>query len=210
MKESISSGGSMQALPPSSTCSTALLELIEASKIITCKTTNATNNKLKNEEWNRIAVRFNASVTVCRRTTQQLRLKWENLKKNARKRSTNEINLSYFPGGPGDYIPPDEILDRVTSLLGSTATGFEVPFGGDRDMDCGDDGGCNEGDSSREGGVGGEAQIIDIYFDPKPGTSTDINNETPVLNRKVYAVEEDIPISKPRKVLFSTLKPRIH
>ncbi|XP_041975893.1 uncharacterized protein LOC121730771 isoform X2 [Aricia agestis] len=137
-----------------------LLELIEASKIITTKTTNATNNKLKTEEWSRIAVRFNASATVCRRTPQQLRLKWENLKKNARKRSTKiRMNCIQTGGGAGEYIPPDEILDRVTSLLGSTASGFEVPFGGDRDIDSGD--GSGEGFASGEvyGGGNSNARV---------------------------------------------------
>ncbi|CAH4034849.1 unnamed protein product [Pieris brassicae] len=36
-------------------------------------------------------------------------------------------------GGPADFIPPDDILDRVTGMLGSTASGFTVPFGGDRE-----------------------------------------------------------------------------
>lgn len=34
-------------------------------------------------------------------------------------------------GGKPDFIPPDELLEKVTSLLGSTLTGFDVPFGGD-------------------------------------------------------------------------------
>ncbi|CAG4952538.1 unnamed protein product [Parnassius apollo] len=37
-------------------------------------------------------------------------------------------------GGPADYILPDYILDRVISLLGSTFSGFTVPFGGDKEM----------------------------------------------------------------------------
>lgn len=75
-----------------------LLELIEGSKIITSKTTNASNNKLKTEEWVRLTERFNATATNSPRTFQQLRLKWENLKKNARKRSTkirmNQIKVT--------------------------------------------------------------------------------------------------------------------
>lgn len=39
------------------------------------------------EEWVRIANTFNATMGICHRTPQQLRLKWENLKKNSRKRS---------------------------------------------------------------------------------------------------------------------------
>lgn len=36
-------------------------------------------------------------------------------------------------GGVPEYIPPDDVLDRVADLLGSTASGFVVPFGGDRE-----------------------------------------------------------------------------
>ncbi|CAG5030481.1 unnamed protein product [Parnassius apollo] len=46
----------------------------------------------------------------------------------------NLIFLLQTGGGPADYIPPDDILDRVTSLLGSTVIGFTVPFGGDKEM----------------------------------------------------------------------------
>ncbi|CAG4965530.1 unnamed protein product [Parnassius apollo] len=38
-------------------------------------------------------------------------------------------------GGGKMYIPPDEALDRVTSMLGATCTGFTVEFGGDREKE---------------------------------------------------------------------------
>lgn len=34
-------------------------------------------------------------------------------------------------GGPPGYFPPDDILDRVAALLGSTGVGLTVRFGGD-------------------------------------------------------------------------------
>ncbi|CAG5036622.1 unnamed protein product [Parnassius apollo] len=46
----------------------------------------------------------------------------------------NLIFLLQTGGGPADYIPPDDKLDRVTSLLGSTVSGFTVPYGGDKEM----------------------------------------------------------------------------
>ncbi|CAG4916883.1 unnamed protein product [Colias eurytheme] len=64
-----------------------LLSLIEGSKILYNKKTNATSNKMKIEEWTRIA-------------------------------GTG--------GGPPGYFPPDEILDRVAALLGSTGEGLTV------------------------------------------------------------------------------------
>ncbi|CAG5022528.1 unnamed protein product [Parnassius apollo] len=86
----------IKSKPLSKDESKALLELTEMSKIIISKATNASSNKMKDKEWVRIAEQFNATATSCRRTPQQLRLKWKNLKKNARKRCTkirmNSIN----------------------------------------------------------------------------------------------------------------------
>ncbi|XP_021204376.2 uncharacterized protein LOC119628389 [Bombyx mori] len=112
-----------------------LLSFIESSKIIYNKRTNATNNKLKNEEWKRISDHFNAVVTTSYRTPQQLRLKWENLKKNSRKRNTQiRMNNIKTGGGGPSYIPPDDVLDRVAALLGSTVDGFTVAYGGDAEL----------------------------------------------------------------------------
>ncbi|CAH2107869.1 unnamed protein product [Euphydryas editha] len=131
-----------------------LLDLIQGSTIITTKTTNASNNKMKNEEWVRLTENFNAIATNCPRTPQQLRLKWENLKKISRKRSTKiRMNQIKTGGGPADYIPPDDILDRVSGMLGSTASGFTVPFGGDRETADVDFGGMS-GDGGTSGGDG--------------------------------------------------------
>ncbi|XP_028031859.1 myb/SANT-like DNA-binding domain-containing protein 3 [Bombyx mandarina] len=149
----------------------ALIELIENSRIITTKTTNATNNSLKKKEWHCIAERFNANTATCRRTPQQLRLKWENLKKNCRKYNTKiRMNRIKTGGGVAEYIPPDEILDRVGSLLGSTVSGFVVPFGGDREPEmviagCSD---CANIDSSCE-----DARVLNVEIK---------NNSTPPVS----------------------------
>ncbi|XP_039753004.1 uncharacterized protein LOC120628609 [Pararge aegeria] len=111
----------------------ALLQLIEMSPIITNRTTNATTNKLKMAEWKRITARFNATASTCRRSPQQLRLKWENLKKNSRKRSKMKLNQS--SDGTTDCIPPDDILDRVAKLLSSTICDGTIPYGGDIELD---------------------------------------------------------------------------
>lgn len=63
-----------------------LLDFISKHPIITTKATNATNNRLKEDAWKSIAQEFSAMAGEIRRP-EQLRLKWENLKKAARKRS---------------------------------------------------------------------------------------------------------------------------
>ncbi|KAL4720003.1 hypothetical protein ACJJTC_004608 [Scirpophaga incertulas] len=103
-------------------------------------------------------------------TPQQLRLKWENLKKNSRKRyakiRSNHLKVNWR--GPPDYIPPDDILDRVAELLGSIVCGFAVPFGGDRESEVIVGGDVNIGDGCGNGGgsTTGDARvtIIDIHL----------------------------------------------
>ncbi|XP_064073853.1 uncharacterized protein LOC135193795 [Vanessa tameamea] len=77
---------STKAAPMTRDQTMILVQLVAASKIINCKATNATNNKLKEQAWQDLTNEYNSSVTSFPRTPSQLRLKWENLKKSARKR----------------------------------------------------------------------------------------------------------------------------
>ncbi|XP_045456828.1 uncharacterized protein LOC123666849 [Melitaea cinxia] len=110
----------------------SLLDLISKHNIITTKATNATNNKLKEEAWKFIAQEFSAMTGEIKRP-EQLRLKWENLKKAARKRNALIRQNTIKTGGGKTYIPPDETLDRIASMLGALCSGFTVEFGGDRE-----------------------------------------------------------------------------
>ncbi|XP_045768687.1 uncharacterized protein LOC123869732 [Maniola jurtina] len=160
-----------------------LLDLIEGSKIITSKTTNAFNNKMKNDEWVRLTERFNSSATNCPRTPQQLRLKWENLKKNSRKRSTKiRMNQIKTGGGPADYIPPDDILDRVSGMLGSTGSGFTVPFGGDKESGVYTAGPSGDGSNSCDGSIGDNATVsAELAKEPDLLPTSIINNDIEVV-----------------------------
>lgn len=64
-----------------------LVELVESTPIITSKGTNATTNKLKEEAWALVTAAFNARNGSIPRQMEQLKLKWDNLKKAARKRA---------------------------------------------------------------------------------------------------------------------------
>ncbi|PZC73956.1 hypothetical protein B5X24_HaOG208482 [Helicoverpa armigera] len=111
-----------------------LLDMILKHPVITTKATNATNNKLKEEAWKAIAQELSA-VTGDMRRPEQIRLKWENLKKSARKRSALIRQNNLKTGGGKSYIIPDEVLDRVASILGTTCNGLPTEFGGDADED---------------------------------------------------------------------------
>ncbi|XP_012544063.1 uncharacterized protein LOC105841327 [Bombyx mori] len=123
---------SSRKAPPMTKDETMLLvDLVAGNNIVNNKATNAANNKLKEQAWQTLANHFNSSITSFPRTPSQLRLKWENLKKSARKRCADMRNKLNKTGGGRDCFPPDEILDKVASLLGSTCQGFSVEFGGD-------------------------------------------------------------------------------
>ncbi|CAG9794461.1 unnamed protein product [Diatraea saccharalis] len=110
-----------------------LVELIQDKPALMTKATNATTNKLKDEAWLSVTTSFNAKCLSIPRNKEQLKLKWDNLKKAARKRSQLlRMNNLKTGGGKPEGIPPDDILDKVAGLLGSTCSGFEVSFGGDR------------------------------------------------------------------------------
>ncbi|KOB51859.1 UPF0439 protein C9orf30-like protein [Operophtera brumata] len=101
-----------------------LAELVTVNPVVMSKATNASNNQLKEAAWLKITDNFNALIGSCPRKPEQLRLKWENLKKSARKRHTKiRMNNLKTGGGKPDYIPPDDTLDKVASLLGPTCDG---------------------------------------------------------------------------------------
>ncbi|XP_004923451.1 uncharacterized protein LOC101746975 isoform X1 [Bombyx mori] len=100
-----------------------LLQLVAVNEIINNKTTNAINNELKKKAWQNLANDFNSSIATVPRTAAQLRLKWENLKKSARKHCANTRNGLIKTGRDEDCFPPDGILDKVASLLGITRQG---------------------------------------------------------------------------------------
>uniref|UniRef100_A0A2A4IVT0 Regulatory protein zeste n=1 Tax=Heliothis virescens TaxID=7102 RepID=A0A2A4IVT0_HELVI len=144
-----------------------LVSLIEKSKVVNNRKTNATTNRMKTEEWDRITDTFNATIGgICSRTPQQLRLKWENLKKNARKRST-QIKMARLKsgGGPPVYFPPDEVLDRVSTMLSNSREGLNVSLGGDAVMsDCGD----SSGEVVNDGGET-DPKTATAYYNENPG-----------------------------------------
>ncbi|XP_046972123.1 uncharacterized protein LOC124538909 isoform X2 [Vanessa cardui] len=122
---------STKAAPMSKDETMILVKLVAANEIINSKSTNATNNKLKEQTWQTLASEFNSSVTSLPRTPSQLRLKWENLKKSARKRCANMKSTLNETGGDKNSFPPDEVLDKVSSILGNTCQRLSVEFGGD-------------------------------------------------------------------------------
>lgn len=93
-------------------------------------------------------------------------------------------------GGKPDYIPPDDALDRVASILGATCEGYSVSLGGDAEVTVdsevlSDGGGIMVIDS----GVGdGDSELMSV--ENKSGSSG--NNQMVVTT------------PKPKKFFFNT------
>lgn len=66
-----------------------LVDLIQNNPILTSKETNASTNKLKEACWASLTDTFNSKSGQIPRHREQLKLKWDNLKKAARKRAAN-------------------------------------------------------------------------------------------------------------------------
>ncbi|CAH1643159.1 unnamed protein product [Spodoptera littoralis] len=72
--------------------------------------------RVKEESWISLTNKFNSKSSQIPRQIGQLKLKWDNLKKAARKRAAAvRMNNLKTGGGKPDYIPPDEILEKVRS-----------------------------------------------------------------------------------------------
>ncbi|KAL0809786.1 hypothetical protein ABMA28_011282 [Loxostege sticticalis] len=109
-----------------------LVDLVETHPVLFSKATNASNNQLKEATWLKITNTFNSMVASNPRKPEQLRLKWENLKKAARKRSTkirmNNIKIAFsIPSMAKPEI--DRILGTAVSYSLSTHWTFPLVGG---------------------------------------------------------------------------------
>ncbi|CAG4959047.1 unnamed protein product [Colias eurytheme] len=108
---------------------------------------------------------------------------------------------------------PDDILDRVADLLGRTASGFVVPFGGDNEeavfVCAGDgdgDGGGGGGDGDDTGDGAGQARVlsvesIPVLVDTVNGSSTLISEKT--IDNATYHEAGDSKLHTPKRTLSS-------
>ncbi|CAG4981332.1 unnamed protein product [Colias eurytheme] len=106
-------------------------------------------------------------------------------------------------GGPPGYFPPDEILDRVAALLGSTGEGLTVRFGGDAEPQL-------IGDSDGDGSVG-TAYIVPadhpmLLID----TPLPVENPTPSMDYTSVSMGNEVPANGIGDELVSLGTPNIH
>ena len=110
----------------------SLINLVTTFKnIIENKRTDAATWNEKKEAWNKIATKFNACTTRPR-SAEQLRSKYESLKKETRKETTKARNLQLQTGGgPYNDFTWDPILAKIRELIELSCVGMNSQFDSD-------------------------------------------------------------------------------
>lgn len=103
--------------------------------ILENKKTDAASNQKKCDVWSKLAEKFNASSGSSFRNASNLRSKYDDLKKNLRKKIGNHKRQLYQTGGgpqPSMNLSPDEEL--LLSMIGPSTCGLQDRGAGDKDM----------------------------------------------------------------------------
>ncbi|KAJ8737705.1 hypothetical protein PYW08_000300 [Mythimna loreyi] len=111
-----------------------LKRLIDDNKhILLCKKTDAISQGLKEKTWNDIHMQFNASSSR-HRSVKQLKYKFDNMKKSARKEASKERQERRRTGGgqvPGMSTSDHSEKDWMRSLMVLSADGLESTYDDD-------------------------------------------------------------------------------
>ncbi|XP_046401052.1 uncharacterized protein LOC124167223 [Ischnura elegans] len=150
------------------------------AKVIENKKTDGVTTLVKNEEWRKIALRFNSQGVGPQRDEINLKSTWENLKKSARKVAADaRVERIKTGGGPSKKIKTDPILDRVLGILGSSAGGLENRFDGDSEENHGGAVEPDDGDEMEAFVLDERAIIVDGSIEATP--EQDWGNYTPLM-----------------------------
>ncbi|XP_018572500.1 myb/SANT-like DNA-binding domain-containing protein 3 [Anoplophora glabripennis] len=114
-----------------------LVDIINSYRnIVECKKTDATTWKQKNATWEKIAVIYNSATTEPR-TSDQLRCKYDNSKKDVRKYEAQKRQSLYKTGGGANEIDIKSALkivyDKIKTIISYSVNGLE-PSQGDSDI----------------------------------------------------------------------------
>lgn len=92
-------------------------------KIIDCKKTDSNNSTKKKAAWGKVTAGFNAT-SAYKRSTEELKTLWENLKRIARKGGKGDkIGVKQTGGGP----PPKQQLTPISNLVVATNPPLFIP-----------------------------------------------------------------------------------
>ncbi|XP_050675916.1 uncharacterized protein LOC126972856 isoform X2 [Leptidea sinapis] len=118
-----------------------LLSLIQSFPILLSKDVTAVTNNLKDQAWDSVTQIFNEKKMGTPKQKEQLKMKWDNLKKAAKKKALQISMASSKPNKTSDEsnVPSNNILDVVMNLLGLNSDEFDDPLHSlphtDADMD---------------------------------------------------------------------------
>ncbi|VEN52378.1 unnamed protein product [Callosobruchus maculatus] len=100
--------------------------------VIECKFTDKVNNQEKNEAWQKVSQYFNANNNSWR-STEQLRIKYENLKAKVRKVvAQRRMVMTGTGGGPGKIEELDPVLEALLEIIiKKTVVGEHSPWDND-------------------------------------------------------------------------------
>lgn len=126
---------SKKRVPNFSSSETELLTHIvrRYSHVLENKKTDVVSNKLKEETWCKVADDFNSTSGVYVRNAQTLRAKYENIKKNL-KRKYGDYRRSLYKtgGGPSQHIHLTHEEEIVMELVGPSVKGLPPRFDSDK------------------------------------------------------------------------------
>ncbi|KAI8116125.1 Myb/SANT-like DNA-binding domain-containing protein 3 [Lucilia cuprina] len=109
-----------------------LVDLVEIYKsVLENKKSDAVTWRQKNETWEKLASEF-ASQSGVQRTWKALRDKYENLKRKSKLEKATEKRETYRTGGgPTATSIVSNISEKISCLIGESATGFCNPYDND-------------------------------------------------------------------------------
>ncbi|KAF7996173.1 hypothetical protein HCN44_000867 [Aphidius gifuensis] len=110
-----------------------LVDLVYKYKsIINNKETDGISNKFKDECWTKIEKEFNQGPSQNEsRPISSLKNKWSNLKKEARSYSAGMKRIKYETGGGKKKLFTNDVFEKVLSIIGLSATGFNSEYDND-------------------------------------------------------------------------------
>lgn len=112
-----------------------LLSLVDDNKnVIENKATDGITSREKNEAWVSLAKTFNCASQGNERDVKQLRSKWTNSKKDARAYNAKQKKQKYITGGGKRMFQLNDTLEKIVSIIGPSATGYENPYDNDSEF----------------------------------------------------------------------------
>lgn len=92
--------------------------IVKYSHILENKKTDSVMWKKKEETWEKLCTEFNGLSGLCYRTTKNLKIKYEGLKRSLKKKkAANKTEIYKTGGGPVETTPYTDFEEKLLSIL---------------------------------------------------------------------------------------------